>query len=253
MGERITANGVDTYYERHGAGEPLLLMHGALSSSHDLEGLAAELAKHFDVITPDRRAHGRTPDVEGPLGYEIMADDTIAFMDALGIDRAHLVGYSDGANIGMIMAINHPDRVRKLVSIGGNFRPEGVPEEARAQFRDMQPEHAPQMVEAYGALSPDGSEHFPIVLEKTKRMILNEPQLTTVLLAKIGAPTLVMSADDDLMTLDHTLELFRAIPGAQLAVVPGASHLVPFEQPQRVLDIVVTFLEQTESTKLPMF
>jgi pimeloyl-ACP methyl ester carboxylesterase len=253
VGKRITANGVDTYYERQGSGEPLLLMHGALSSSHDLEALTAGLAKHFDVIAPDRRAHGRTPDVEGPLRYENMADDMIAFMDALRIDDAHLVGYSDGANVGVIMAISNPDRVRKLVSISGNYRSEGLTEEARAQFRDMQSEHVPQLVEAYGALNPDGVAHFPIVLEKTKTMILNEPRITPDLLGKIAAPTLVVAADDDMITLDHTVELFHAIAGAQLAIVPGASHLMPFEKPELLLDLVTTFLDETESTKIQMF
>lgn len=242
------------YYARQGDGEPLLLMHGGFGSSQDMDGLAAELARHFDVIAPDRRAHGRTPDVAGPLGYTIMAEDTVAFMDALAIDRAHVVGYSDGANIGMIMAIEHPGRVRKLVTISGNFRPEGVPEEARAQFRQMTAADAPpSMTEAYAALSPDGGDHFPVVLDKMKAMLLNEPNLTPELLARIVSPTLVVAADDDLITLDHTIELFRAIPGAQLAIVPGASHLMPFEKPQLLLDLVRTFLNETESTKIAMF
>jgi pimeloyl-ACP methyl ester carboxylesterase len=255
MGERVTANGVDTYYERRGAGEPLLLMHGAFSSSQDLDGLTENLAAYFDVIAPDRRAHGRTPDVDGLLGYGVMADDTIAVMDALGIESAHVVGYSDGANVGLIMAIEHPERVRKLVSISGNFRPDGMPAEVRAYWRELQAADAPPLVsEAYAALSPDGIAHFPIVLEKTKAMFLNaEPRLAQEMLGKIAAPTLVVAADDDMISLDHTIELFRAISGTQLAIVPGASHLMPFEKPQQLLDLVTTFLRETESTKIAMF
>ena len=253
MGDRITANGVDTYYERAGSGEPLLLLHGLFSSSADMAMHAAKLAERFDVLSPDRRAHGRTPDVAGPITYEIMADDTIAFMDALGIESAHVVGYSDGGIIGLHMAIQHPNRMRKLVAISANVSLDGLTEEAQSFFLQTPAEAAPAaLVDPYAAASPDGAEHFPEVWRKLQTMLGEMPPITPEMLVRIASPTLVMCADDDMIRLDQTIEIFRSIPGAQLCVVPGTSHLMPFEKPELMLNIVETFLTETGSAKIEL-
>jgi pimeloyl-ACP methyl ester carboxylesterase len=93
VSDHVDANGVHTYYEEHGSGEPLLLRHGGLSSADDIGMQTSALAEHYRVVLPERRAHSRTPDVDGPITYELMADDTIAFMEALGTGPAHLVGW----------------------------------------------------------------------------------------------------------------------------------------------------------------
>jgi pimeloyl-ACP methyl ester carboxylesterase len=239
---RVAINGVDTYYVREGSGEPVLLLHGAFSNSDDMAPYITGLSSHYDVIAYDRRGHGRTSDVDGPLTYDVMAEDALALLDALGVPKAHVVGYSDGANVGMIMAIRAPDRVGRFVSMSGNFHTNGLTDEARATFADP-PAALLDMLEAgYARLSPDGKAHFPIVVEKTQRMILNEPQLTTNDLSGISCPTLVMCADDDMIRLDHTIEIHRAVAGSQLCVMPGASHLFPFETPARVLLLLREFL-----------
>lgn len=120
-GTYVDVNGLNTYYEVHGRGEPLILMHGGFCTVETFAKMLPGLAEHYRVFVPERRGHGRTPDVDGPYTYQAMAADTTGFMQALGIESAHLVGYSDGANTALIVAMERPDLVRKLVSIGGNF------------------------------------------------------------------------------------------------------------------------------------
>ena len=156
-GSYVDAGGVRTYYEAHGEGEPLLLMHGGLCTIETFFGQTPELAKRYRVILPERRGHGRTADVDGPITYEAMAADTIAFMEALGIESAHLVGYSDGANVGMLVAMARPELVRRLVSISGNFDCDGLTDEGRAFIETSQPEpFVPMLVDMYKKASPDG-------------------------------------------------------------------------------------------------
>lgn len=242
-GRYIDVNGLKTYYEVHGQGEPLLLMHGGFCTVETFFGQTPELARLYQVILPERRGHGRTADVEGPITYELMARDTIAFMEALRLESAHLVGYSDGAIVGMLVAMRRPDLVRKFVSISGNFDCDGLTEEGRASIQSATPETFPPMlVDLYKRTSPDGPEHWPLVFAKIRHMILNEPKIRPDQLASIKAPTLVMAADRDLMTLEHTVELFRAIPNAQLCIVPGASHLLAIEKPHLVNQAILSFL-----------
>jgi pimeloyl-ACP methyl ester carboxylesterase len=242
-GSYVDANGVRTYYEEHGEGEPLLLMHGGFCTIETFFGQTPELAKRYRVILPERRGHGRTADVEGPITYDLMAEDTIAFMEALGVDSAHLVGYSDGANVALLVAMSRPDLVRTLVSISGNFDSDGLTEEGRARFETMQPEtFIPMLTDAYKRTSPDGPEHWPVVFEKIRRMFLNEPKIAPAELAAIKAPTLVLAADRDLMTLEHTVALFRAVPNAKLCIVPGTTHALLFEKAMAVNAVLLEFL-----------
>jgi pimeloyl-ACP methyl ester carboxylesterase len=244
----IDTNGAHTYYEAEGEGEPVLLLHGGASSGEAFGPQRRDFAARYRLYVPDRRAHGRTPDVDGALTYEIMADDTIAFMDALNIGNAHIVGWSDGANIGMLMAIRRPDLVRGFVSIGGNFHFDGLSAQSRAGIALMTPETFPPL-KRYGELSPDGPEHGASVLEKTKRLWLTGPTLTTTDLGTIRAPTLVVVGDKDAPVIEHTLALFNAIPGAQLCVVPGANHFLLLAKPVLVNRIILDFLGSVAQTR----
>src|SRR5215216_4553487 len=114
----VDAGGLRTYYEVEGAGEPLVLLHGGFCPIETFGGLTPLLTEHYRVYLPERRAHGRTPDVDGPITYELMAHDTIAFLDAVGLQSAHLVGWSDGALVALLVALRRPDLVRRLVMIG---------------------------------------------------------------------------------------------------------------------------------------
>jgi pimeloyl-ACP methyl ester carboxylesterase len=243
------AGSVRMYYEEHGEGEPLLLMHGGCCTVETFSGLTPELANRYRVILPERRGHGRTADVGGPISYDLMAQDTIAFMEATDISSAHLVGYSDGACVGILVAMSRPDLVKKFVSISGCFDVNGETKEWMTFAQSATPEtieHHPtlaKLVEMYKQTTPDGPGHFPIVFEKIRRMWLEEPKIPPQNLSRITAPTLIMAGDRDVITLEHTIEMFRAIPKAQLCVVPGSSHGLVSEKPRVVVQAIMDFLE----------
>ena len=238
----VDANGVHTYYEVEGSGDPLLLLHGGTVGIGSWAGQRPALVAAYTVYLPERRSHGRTADA-GPITYEIMAEDTIAFMEALGITNAHIVGWSDGGNIGMIMAIQRPDLVRSLVSIGGNFHYNGLTAEIVESFTAWTPEtFFPLVVDFHRANSPDGPDGFGIMLKKVIDNFSTGPTLTAADLSKIAAPTLVLVGDDDGITLEHTIELYRSVPNSQLCIVPGATHGVPLEKPALVNEAILAFL-----------
>src|SRR6266511_128744 len=156
MGTYIEIGGLKTWYDEDGSGEPLMLLHGGLSPNETWGPQMPEFGKQFRVLAPERRGHGHTPDVDGPFSYDDMATDTIAFLEAVVDGPAHLVGWSDGGIIGLIVAMRRPDLVRKLVAISANFDTTGVPEEIQSQFLSMQPdsEDLAMLRSIYEAASP---------------------------------------------------------------------------------------------------
>lgn len=246
MGDYVELPGVRTWYETDGAAdaEPLLLLHGGLCTNETWAAQRPGLAAAYRLFLPERRAHGHTPDVEGPLSYTDMAGDTVDFLDTVVWGPAHLVGWSDGGIVALLVALARPDLVRKVVAVGANFRPapEILADPAMIEhMADDGPEMAP-LRDLYTAVTPDGADHWPVVLRKMAAMFAVEPTLTTAELSRITAPTLVVAGDDDMMTLEHTVDLYRAVPDAQLAVVPGASHAVPLEKPELLNTLILDFL-----------
>jgi pimeloyl-ACP methyl ester carboxylesterase len=237
----VDVQGVHTYYEEHGSGDPLLLLHGGMADADSFRQQTPEFAGRYRVVVPERRGHGRTADVDGPITYDLMADDMIAFIDTLDIGPAHLVGWSDGGNVGLLVAIKRPDLVRRLAALGSNFSAAGLTPEAAAAFSpDTATSVIPAMREMWKASAVD-AERFDVVLEKMVRC-WNDYAISPHDLARIAAPTLVMVGDDDITSLEHTIALYEAIPDAQLAVIPGASHLAPLEKPGLVNRLVLDFL-----------
>lgn len=236
----VDAGGVHTWYEEHGrpTDPPVVLLHGALSDASSFGATVPGLVDTFRVVVPERRGQGHTPDLDGPITYRGMADDTIAFLETLGLDRVRLVGHSDGANVALLVALARPDLVERMVLISGNYRPEGV--ERALSIEELGANQF--LVDAYAAVSPDGREHFPVVVAKIARMIAEEPDLTEEDLRRVAVRTLVMVGDDDAIVPEHTLSLFRSIPDAELAVVPGTSHVLTVEKPALVNALLLDFL-----------
>ncbi|MGW2171792.1 alpha/beta fold hydrolase [Streptomyces sp. NPDC001705] len=254
MGDYADLPGVRTWYESEGAGDPLVLLHGGFCTNETWGAQRADLAATYRVLLPERRAHGHTPDVDGPLTYQDMADDTVAFLETVVDAPAHLVGWSDGAVVALLVALARPDLVRRVVLIGANFRPAGECFVEPGMLDAMTPD-SPDMAffrEMYEAVSPDGADHWPVVALKVIDMWRTQPALTERELGRVTAPTLVVTGDDDLMTLEHTTALYRALPDARLAVLPGASHLVPLEKPALVNGLVLDHLGQEAAVETMM-
>jgi pimeloyl-ACP methyl ester carboxylesterase len=232
---------VATYYEEDGAGDPLVLLHPGLADGRAFERNVPGLAEHFHLFRPDRRGHGRTADVDGPISYAGMADDTVAFLEQVVGGPAYLLGHSDGAPVALLVALARPGLVRALVFGAGVFHHEGwapgaidMDDELREFFRGYR-----------GAVAPDGTERFDAVVAKLDRMHREEPTLTPADLAAYPGRALVMVGDGDWeIPLEHTLDLRNGLPDAQLAVVPGTGHGLFAEKPELCNRIVIDFLEE---------
>ena len=233
----IRLGDVDTWYDEHGGGDPLVLLHPGGADSRAWEPNLASLAARLKVFTPDRRGHGRTADA-GELTFDAMARDTIAFVEAVAGGPVALAGCSDGASVGLLVAHLRPDLVKRLVFVCGVFHHTGwlpgsieLDEESDAFLGGW-----------YAEVSPDGAEHWPVVKRKLYEEHLTEPSLTPAELAAINVPTLVMIGDRDEVEIEHAVELYRALPDAQLAIVPGTSHGLLVEKPDLCNALIIDFL-----------
>jgi pimeloyl-ACP methyl ester carboxylesterase len=222
-----TTAAVHTSYEEHGrrnSVEPLVLLHGGLSGGSGCwRAQIPAFAVHHQLYAPDRRGHGRTPDVDGPYSYEAMADETVVFLEQVVRRPSHLLGFSDGGNVALHVARDRPDLVRKIVVIGANFHHDGL---------------HPSFLASLGR----STDPPAIVAAKVEQMWRTGPTMAPADLRRIEAEVLVMVGDDDCITHAHTVTLFESLRHGQLAVIPGTSHLVAEEKPSLVNRIILEFL-----------
>jgi pimeloyl-ACP methyl ester carboxylesterase len=238
MAGYVQLGDVNTWYDEDGEGEPLVLLHPGGADARAFAPNIDAMAARFQVFTPERRGHGHTPDVDGPITYELMATDTIAFLETVVGGPAHLVASSDGMPVALLAALRRPDLARHLVLISGVFHRDGwVPETA-----EVDESAAAFLAAGYGEVSPDGPDHFPVVAAKLARMHAEEPTLAASDLKGISSRTLVMVGDDDEVAPEHTIALYRGLPNAELAIVPGTSHGLLVEKPWLCNTIIVEFL-----------
>jgi pimeloyl-ACP methyl ester carboxylesterase len=210
-----------TWYEQRGEGDSLVLLHPGMADARAFDPNVDALAARFHVYTPERRGHGRTPDLDGPITYEGMARDTVDFVETIVGGPAHLLGCSDGAIVALVTALLRPELVRRLVLVAGVFHRDGW---------------HPSAVNWPDGLDPDS------VSGKMARMHSSEPTLTVSDLARVRSRTLVMVGDDDEVSLEHAAELYGGLPDGELAVVPGTSHGLLVEKPALCNTMVLDFL-----------
>ncbi|MBM4385406.1 MAG: alpha/beta hydrolase [Deltaproteobacteria bacterium] len=226
--------GVTLYFETYGSGEPLLIVHGNGGSIADVAAQIAHFQRSRRVIAMDSRDHGRSSDSADPITYERMADDLAALIDHLGTGPVDVVGWSDGGIEALLLGIRHPAKVRKLVAMAANLNPttQAVHPETIAAF------------EPALASIPEGDDATPAQRRerKTFELVFREPNIAPAALAAIAAPTLVIAGDHDLIRDEHTVEIFQHLPNAQLAILPNATHFVPYDDPATFNAVVERFL-----------
>jgi pimeloyl-ACP methyl ester carboxylesterase len=233
-------NGIKIWFASFGRGEPVVLLHGGLANANYWGHQVRALQTHYRVIVMDSRGHGRSSRNAQAYGYDLMASDVLALMDHLGIKQAAIVGWSDGAIIGLDIAMHHPDRVSKLFAFAANSDPSGVADIAKS---DVFNAYIARAGEEYKRLSPTPGEYKSFVDEIT-RMWETQPTWTEADLAKIKVPTWIVDADhDEAIKRDNTEFMAAHIPNAGLLIQPNVSHFSFMQDPGQFNDDVLHFLE----------
>ncbi|MEE1943960.1 alpha/beta hydrolase [Pedobacter sp. KR3-3] len=232
-GQYVNSQGCKIYYEIYGQGEPLLLLHGNGGSIASFKAQIPELAKHYQVIAVDTRGQGKSTDTQSSsFSYNQFADDMKTLLDTLKLKQVNVVGWSDGGNTGLILAMKHPNYVKKLVALGANLNPSEeavstkILNQAKKDLAKLQAKNEPQ----------------DQVTIRLLQMILTEPQIDPASLKTISAKTLILAGEKDLILEPHTQLIGRSIPNAQVLILKGQTHFVPEENPALFTQTVLDFL-----------
>ncbi len=238
----LPVNDIQMYYAQYGEeGQPLILLHGGLGNAdYFANQIPAFVDAGYQVFALDSRGHGRSTVTETPIGYALMASDVLAAMDALGIDKADLVGWSDGGIIGLDIAINHPERLNKLVAYGANYITSGVKSDIgdSAVFNA----YAEQALADYAQMSP-APDNMDAFLANISNMWATEPNFTEEQLRGITVPTLILDGwQEEAIYPQHDFDMAELIPNAELTLMPGVGHFAMFLTPEMFNSIVLNYL-----------
>jgi pimeloyl-ACP methyl ester carboxylesterase len=255
VGDRVEVNGMQMYYEVSGAGDPLIVLHGAYMNIPSMGAIIPMLAESHKVYALEFQGHGRTTDIDRPITYPNLADDVAGFMDKVSLQKADVFGYSMGAAVGLQLAIRHPDKVNKLIAASAAYDAEGWQPEFKAFIPQMTVEMFVGMpfAEEYRKLAadPDG---FPALVEKLIALE-KEPMAWEADVKAMKTPVLIITGDADVATLEHSVALFRLLgggvmgdmgkplPASRLAVLPATSHTAVITQTDLLLAFIEPFLK----------
>jgi pimeloyl-ACP methyl ester carboxylesterase len=249
-GDYADVNGIGLYYETHGSGRPLILLHGGLGSGEMFGPILPTFAAHHQVVAPDLQGHGRTADIDRPLSVELMADDIAALTGHLGLDRPDVMGYSLGGGVAFFLAARHPELVGRAVVVSANIRRDAIYPEMLAQQGQVGPEAAEFMKDTpmyhlYQRVAPR-PEDFPKLLAKIGASMANDYDYSN-LVRGLKVPTLIACADADMSPPSRYVEVFELLGGGQrdggwmgegrpagghaLAIIPNATHYSVFASP----------------------
>jgi pimeloyl-ACP methyl ester carboxylesterase len=258
MNGYVNANGLNMYYEVHGEGEPLVLLHGAfMTIDLNFGKMLPVLATGRRIVAVELQGHGHTEDLDRPLSFEQMADDTAALLGALSISRADVFGYSMGGTTAVELAIRHPDLVRKLIVMSAPYDRAGWYPEVYTTLESITPEAfvGSGLPEAHAAARPN--HDWPTLVAKVKALDVGFVGRTAEEFQSIRAPILIIVGDSDGVPLDKAVEMFRllgggvvgdiaGLPRSQLAIIPGSTHVGVMEQTHLLLPMITAFLEKSE-------
>lgn len=227
---------------------PVLLLHGGMSQSEGFDGRLKPSIKGFAAFSYDRAGHGRTPDQPGSFHFDFQYQEAVAYLEDVVKAPAHLIGYSDGGIISLLLAIHRPDLVETITLIGANYKHDGV----ESPIQPWEPSEEEKL--KYANFSPDAPETLFAKIAKMARIWSSEPNMSIKELKTIKCPTLVIAGDDDVISLDHTNEIYEAIKNSRLAIIPGASHLIDKDQPELLNKVIREFLLNHEypTTLMPV-
>ncbi len=232
-GKYATVNGIRIYYEIYGQGEPLLLLHGNGGSIKGHTRRIEHYKSKYKVIALDSRAHGKSDDPGTPLTYEQMASDVNAVLGQLQIDSCYVWGQSDGGIIGLELAMDYPDKVKRLAVFGANIKPDST-----AVYPELL-----QWVNRTLTKARNDNE------KRLLQLLKDHPNLEYPSLARIRVPVLVMSGDRDAIRLQHTIRIFENIPQSNLFIMPGATHFGSYEKPDLFFKVLDDFFSGPFSKK----
>jgi len=249
-GQYAEVNGINLYFETHGAGRPLILLHGGLGSGEMFGPVLPLLTERHQIIAVDLQGHGRTADIDRPIDVRLMADDIAALIDYLGLDRPDLVGYSLGGGVALHTAARYPTKVGRLVAASANIRADAIYPEIRAQQRQVNAAAAEfmkdtPMYQLYQRVAPRPQD-FPRLLDKIGESMSKDFDFTEDV-RSLKVPTLIVAADADMAPPSHYVELFKLLGGGlrdggwtgegrpkgghALAILPGRTHYNIFSSP----------------------
>ncbi len=242
-GHYAAVHGLRMYYEVHGAGPAVLVLHGGMSSIPVWPTAIEYFSKAYEVVAPEQMGHGRTADdMSRPMDYHAMAEDTAELLRQLKIARVYVLGHSDGAIVGLDLAIHHPDLVIKLAAAGADIDhpPAPKPGEHVTTAADI-----PVFIrEPYERISPDGPAHWPILFARVLRMWQTQPNFTDGELKGIAAPTLIIAGDRDFEPPEYVVAMWRKIPGAELWIAANSTHGLPVRRAALFNEVVDTFFKE---------
>ena len=265
-GEYVEVNGINLYYERHGTGRPLILLHGGLASGEMFGPILPVFAERHQVIIPDLQGHGRTADIDRPIDLQLMADDIAALIDHLGLAKPDVVGYSLGGGVAFFIASKYPDKVGKLVMASANVRRDAIPAEMLAQQGQVNAAAAEFMKETpmyqlYEKVAPR-PEDFGRLLDKIGESMAKDFDFSEEVRA-LKVPTLIVAADADMAPPSHYIEVFKLLDGGlrdggwmgegrpkgghALAILPGLTHYNLGASPL-FARVALDFLEQAQTS-----
>lgn len=247
--------GLKMYYEVSGDGNPIIVLHGAYMNIPSMGEIIPRLAKTHKVYALEFQGHGRTNDIDRPITYPNLADDVATFMDAVGLKKADVFGYSMGAITGLQLVIRHPEKVNKLILASGAYDVEGWQPEFKAAIPQMTVEQIVKMpfAEDYRKLAPNPNG-FPALAEKLIALE-KEPMAWKEDVKKLKAPVLIIAGDADVATLEHTIAMFRLLGGgvmgdmgkplddSRIAIMPATSHTAVITQVDLLLAFIKPFLK----------
>jgi len=234
-------NDIEMYYAVYGEGDPVLLIHGGLGHADAWGFQTPALAQDHQVIVADSRGHGRSTRSEQPFGYQLMADDYLALLDHLGVERTALVGWSDGGIIGLDIATRHPERLSALYAFAANYTPDGV--KPTVETDPVFGAYVERAAADYARLSPTPDE-FDAFVEQIGQMWASQPNYTAEQLRAIPVRTVIFAGEhDEAIKPEHTAEMADLIPGARLEIMPDASHFAMWQQPEAFNASVLDFLD----------